>query len=81
MATARIMAAWLGETVEGTVVGISSFGAFVRIDRPFVEGLLHVSDVAGDYLEFDRRRHRLLLHLILKLLKDSRFLLRLKLDH
>jgi S1 RNA binding domain protein len=38
-----------GTLVEGTVSGITSFGAFVRI-APRIEGLVHISEIAHEYV-------------------------------
>lgn len=38
-----------GALVEGTVSGITSFGAFVRI-APRIEGLVHISEIAHEYV-------------------------------
>ena len=38
-----------GVIVEGTVSGITSFGAFVRI-APRIEGLVHISEIAHEYV-------------------------------
>jgi ribonuclease R len=46
----------VGETFHGKVTGVTPFGAFIRIPEPFVEGLLHVSQIGDDYLDFDPTR-------------------------
>ena len=50
----------LGETFEGTISGVASFGIFVSLDDVFVEGLVHVSDLGQDYFHFDAARHAML---------------------
>ena len=52
----EIMKRHVGETFPGRIVGVTAFGAFVRLQEPFVEGLLHVSQIDGDYLDFDPAR-------------------------
>jgi ribonuclease R len=42
----------LGDTFDGTVAGVTSFGLFVLLDRFFVEGLIHVSTLEDDYYVF-----------------------------
>jgi ribonuclease R len=45
-------AQFVGETFPGTVVAVTDFGVFVELDRIFVQGLLHVSNLGDDYFEF-----------------------------
>ena len=52
----EIMSRHVGEVYDGVVTGVTGFGAFIRIQRPFVEGLLHVSQIGDDYLDFDPAR-------------------------
>jgi ribonuclease R len=42
----------VGDTFEGTVSGVTSFGLFVLLDRFFVEGLIHMSSLDDDYYVF-----------------------------
>ncbi len=42
----------VGESFEGTVSGVTSFGLFVLLDRYFVEGLIHMSSLEDDYYIF-----------------------------
>ena len=50
----------LGDEFEGKVSGVTSFGMFVRLDRYFVEGLVHVRDLGDDYYEFHEDRFALI---------------------
>ena len=43
------MAVTPGTVVEGTVVGITNFGAFVQIDGAGT-GLVHISEIANEYV-------------------------------
>ena len=43
----------LGETFEGTVTGVTSFGLFVELDGIHATGLVHVSSLSNDYYHFD----------------------------
>ncbi len=45
------------EVVDGTVVEVVEFGAFVGIGP--VDGLLHVSQISDEYLAFDRENQQL----------------------
>lgn len=47
------MQAHLGERLSGRVVGVQSFGLFVRLDKFPVEGMVHVTALPNDYYEYD----------------------------
>lgn len=49
----------VGETFNGTVAGVTSFGLFVALDEVYVEGLLHVTELGNDYFNFDAMRHEM----------------------
>lgn len=40
----------VGEIVEGTVTGITNFGAFVQLGKG-KSGLVHISEISHDYVE------------------------------
>ncbi|NLJ78093.1 MAG: S1 RNA-binding domain-containing protein [Tissierellia bacterium] len=40
----------VGKVVEGTVTGITNFGAFVHLGRG-KSGLVHISEISDDYVE------------------------------
>jgi S1 RNA binding domain protein len=44
------MSVSVGEIVEGTVTGITNFGAFVQLPKG-KSGLVHISEVSHDYVE------------------------------
>ncbi len=48
----------LQEIVEGEVIEITEFGAFVRMGS--MDGLVHVSQVTDDYINYDSKRGALL---------------------
>jgi ribonuclease R len=50
----------IGESFEGTVSGVTSFGMFVALDGIYVEGLLHVTELGNDYFNYDKARHAML---------------------
>ena len=56
---ARVMERHLGEEMEGRVAGIAPFGMFVEVAQPFVDGLVHVQSIGGDYFEFFEDSQRL----------------------
>lgn len=47
----------VGESFEGTVSGVTSFGLFIALDSIYIEGLLHVTELGNDYFHFDNVRH------------------------
>ena len=49
----------VGETFEGTISGVASFGIFVTLDGLNVDGLVHVTDLPRDYFRFDPLQHAL----------------------
>lgn len=49
----------VGETFDGTVSAVTAFGLFVLLKEIFVEGLVHISNLPGDYYHFDPLAHRL----------------------
>lgn len=48
----------LHEVIEGEVIEITEFGAFIRIGP--MDGLVHVSQVTDDYINYDGKRGALL---------------------
>ena len=54
MKTAEFMKERLGEDFDGTISSVLPIGFFVEIDDFFVEGLVHVSNLANDYYDLDR---------------------------
>lgn len=59
----RLKCLWLsdhvGETFEGLVSGVTSFGLFIELRDTLVQGLVHVSTLPNDYYHFDPVHHRL----------------------
>jgi ribonuclease R len=55
----RFMADKVGDTFEGYVTGVTSFGLFVELVEHYVEGLVHVSTMADDYYRFSEQNHSL----------------------
>jgi ribonuclease R len=49
----RYMREHLGEEFNGTVSAATSFGLFITLDELFVEGLLHITELGGEYYRFD----------------------------
>ncbi len=55
----RYMKGHLGEEFGGSVTAATGFGLFVVLDEMFVEGLVHISELGGEYWKFDEARHEL----------------------
>ncbi|HET9821945.1 MAG TPA: ribonuclease R [Burkholderiaceae bacterium] len=55
----RYMRDRLGEEFSGTVTAATTFGLFVQLDELFVEGLLHITELGGQYYRFDEARQEL----------------------
>jgi ribonuclease R len=49
----------LGEEYSGTVTAATSFGIFVTLDQLYVEGLVHITELGGEYFKFDEARQEL----------------------
>ena len=49
----------IGECFGGVISGVTGFGLFVALDGVYVEGLVHISDLAKDYFHFDSVKHML----------------------
>ena len=49
----------LGEEFGGTVSAVTSFGLFVQLDSLYVEGLVHITELGGEYFRFDEVRQEL----------------------
>jgi len=59
MKQTQFMKQYLGEEFDGMISGVVSFGIFVEIPQFFVEGLVHISDLEGDYYIFEEQAYRL----------------------
>ena len=55
----RYMREHLGEEYGGTVSAVTSFGLFVQLDGLYVEGLVHITELGGEYFRFDEVRQEL----------------------
>jgi ribonuclease R len=49
----------LGEEFTGVVSGVTTFGIFVQLDALYVEGLVHITELGGDFFQYDEARHEL----------------------
>ncbi|WP_429015420.1 ribonuclease R [Comamonas sp. 4034] len=55
----KYMREHLGEEYSGVVSAVTTFGLFVTLDQLYVEGLIHISELGGDYFRFDEMRQEL----------------------
>jgi ribonuclease R len=53
----RFMADKVGNAFDGYITGVAPFGLFVELVEHFVEGLVHVSNMADDYYRFHEATH------------------------
>ncbi len=44
----------VGDILEGVITGVAKFGFFVELTDIYVEGLVHVSTLGGDYYQYDQ---------------------------
>jgi ribonuclease R len=56
---AEFMAGHVGEDFTGVITSVKEYGFYVELDRYFVEGLVHISTLAGETFEYQPRKHRL----------------------
>lgn len=49
----------LGQEYAGTITGVATFGLFVQLESLFVEGMIHISELGGDYFQYDEARQEL----------------------
>ena len=50
----------VGEEFKGIISAVTSFGFFVELTDIYVEGLVHISNLAQDYFHFDPTSHQLI---------------------
>ena len=55
----KYMREHLGEEFGGKVSAVTSFGLFVTLDSLYVEGLVHITELGGEYYRFDEARQEL----------------------
>ena len=58
MKMAEFMESNIGEEYEGTISSVMNFGLFVQLDN-MIEGLVHISEIKGDYYKYDDMTHTL----------------------
>jgi ribonuclease R len=49
----------VGEEFAGVITAVTSFGLFVELKDLYIEGLVHITALPGDYYNFDQAHQRL----------------------
>ncbi len=50
----------VGDEFDGVISAVTSFGLFVELQDLYIEGLVHITALPGDYYNFDKARQRLI---------------------
>jgi ribonuclease R len=50
----------VGDEFDGVISAVTSFGLFVELQDLYIEGLVHITALPGDYYKFDAAHQRLL---------------------
>lgn len=50
----------IGEKFTGVIVDVKSFGLFVQVFEPYVDGLVPISDLGNEYFFYDERSRQLI---------------------
>ncbi len=50
----------IGEEFSGLISAVTGFGLFVELQKIYVEGLIHISNLPDDYFHFDATSHQLI---------------------
>ena len=50
----------VGEVYAGVIAAVTGFGIFVELEDLYIEGLVHISALPGDYYHFDQAKQRLI---------------------
>jgi len=49
----------IGDEFKGIITAVTGFGFFVELEKVYVEGLVHISNLPQDYFHFDAKTHQL----------------------
>jgi ribonuclease R len=49
----------VGDEFDGVIAAVTSFGLFVELKDLYIEGLVHITALPGDYYNFDKAKQRL----------------------
>ncbi|MEO5657162.1 MAG: ribonuclease R, partial [Nitrospiria bacterium] len=56
----RYMADKVGQEYDGIIAGVTQYGFFVQLADIFVEGLVHMTALEGDYYRYHEKQHALI---------------------
>ncbi|MBD3224857.1 MAG: ribonuclease R [Caldithrix sp.] len=51
---------YIGETYEGVVSGVTSFGLFVELEKTFIEGRISLANLTDDFYIYDEKTYSLI---------------------
>lgn len=54
------MSRHIGDEFDGTISTVTSFGLFVTLNSLFIDGLIHISNLANEYFTFDEKQQKLI---------------------
>ncbi|GKS68349.1 RNAse R [Nitrosomonas sp. PY1] len=49
----------IGTIFDGVISSVTSFGLFIALDKIYIEGLVHISELPSDYFHYDAAKHLL----------------------
>ena len=55
----KYMREHLGEEFSGVISAVTSFGLFVTLENLYVEGLVHITELGGEYFRYEEARQEL----------------------
>lgn len=58
MKKAEYMEQFIGETFDGVISGVTSWGMYVELPNT-IEGMVRVADIPGDYYYFEEERYQM----------------------
>ena len=58
MKKAEYMEQFIGETFEGIISGVTSWGMYVELPNT-IEGMVHIADIPGDYYYFEEEKYQM----------------------
>ena len=56
----EFMQAHVGETFDGVIASVTSFGFFVRLSEFHIDGLVHITSLGNDYYHYDETKQYLI---------------------
>jgi len=50
----------IGEEYVGLVSGVTSFGIFIELEKTFIEGMIHISEMTDDFYIYDEKTYSMM---------------------